>query len=70
LSQVRRVVVRRVDHHGVLELELLLESRRQVDVDDARMANLDVDDSALAGRVDKSGDLEAAQAELLGNVHL
>jgi hypothetical protein len=32
------------------------------------MTDLDVDDSALAGLVDESGDLEAADAELFGDL--
>jgi len=33
------------------------------------MTDLDVDDTALAGLLEESGDLETAEAELLGDLH-
>ena len=39
-----------------------LQSRREVDVEAVDISDLDVDDPALAGRVDEPGDLEAAEA--------
>jgi hypothetical protein len=50
-----------------LELELLLQPRRQVDVDVVHLTDLDVDDPALAGLVDEPGDLEVTESHVLGN---
>src|SRR3712207_4088031 len=64
------VVVGRVDDDRVLQPEPVLQPRGQVDVDLALVTDLDAHQPALAGRIEQPGDLEAAQAELLGDLDL
>jgi hypothetical protein len=54
----------------VLQPELVLHLRRQVDVDEPLASDLDADEPAAARYVDQAGDLEPAQAELAGDLDL
>jgi len=64
------VVVGDVDDDRVLQPVPVLQPRRQVDVDLALVADLDAHQPTRASRVEQPGDLEAAQAELLGDLDL
>ena len=58
------------DDDRVLQPEPVLQPHGQLDIDKTFVANLDVNQPAVPSEVDEASDLEPAEPELVGDLHL